>query len=293
MNVGVWVIPNAVFRVNNNVVFVLFYLVIFVKEIKSKDNKLIKFILHLNSSSSFRKRENMFFCEGLRLCTDAMKSGVIIKAAFFTDATADKYSDLLDLLCDRGVEVCLLSDSIFKLVSETQNSQNVAVLCEMPSFETIDYVSLKRVVALEHIQDPQNMGTILRSAEALGVDCIILSKDCCDIFSPKVLRGSMGAVFRQKLIIADDFYAVLTAMKDRNIRIYAAVPRGGLDILSVDFNIPCCAVIGNEGNGLSDGVVALCSDRISIKMNGNAESLNAAVASSIIMWEMIGGALCE
>lgn len=259
-----------------------------VKEIKSKDNKLIKYIQRLNSSSSFRKKEKLFFCEGLRLCNDALKSGTIIKSAFFSSSAVEKYSGLLEDFDALKTDIYLIADGVFKLIAETQTPQGVAVLCEIPQTDKAD-CSFKTAAALERIQDPQNMGTILRSAEAFGIDCVVLSKDCCDIFSPKVLRGSMGAVFRQKIIIPNDFCYAIEEMNNSGVKTYAAVPRSGGDVLDADFSAPACVIIGNEGNGLSERVIELCRDKITINMNGNAESLNAAVASSILMWEMIRG----
>lgn len=250
---------------------------------------MIKYISRLNSSSSFRKKEGCFVCEGVRLCTDALRSDIYIRAAFFTATAADKYSDFLALLPD-SVERYSLTDSLFKSVSETLTPQGVMLLCEVPQSDE-NSIHFNKAVALECIQDPQNMGTILRSAEAFGIDCVILSKDCCDIFSPKVLRGSMGAVFRQKFYIADDFYLLLSKLNDNGVRTYAAVPRNGTDILSADFSEKCCTLIGNEGNGLSDKAIKLCSGKITIRMDGNAESLNAAVAASVAMWEMVRGSV--
>lgn len=228
-------------------------------------------------------------CEGVRLCTDALRSGVNVRAAFFTKNSAEKHSDLLTSL-DKAVEQYSLTENLMKCVSETQTPQGVMLLCEVPQSDE-NSLRFNKAVALECIQDPQNMGTILRSAEAFGIDCVILSKDCCDIFSPKVLRGSMGAVFRQKFYIADDIFLLLSQLSDNGVKTYAAVPRDGTDILSADFSAKCCTLIGNEGNGLSDKAIKLCSGKITIRMDGNAESLNAAVAASVAMWEMVRGSV--
>ncbi|WP_255882352.1 MULTISPECIES: RNA methyltransferase [unclassified Ruminococcus] len=261
------------------------------REINSKDNKLIKYISRLNSSSSFRKKEGCFVCEGVRLCADALRSGIKIKAAFFTTFALERHSELVDSL-DKSVECYSLADSLFKSVCETQTPQGVMFLCQMLEVGERS-LAFNKAVALECVQDPQNMGTILRSAEAFAIDCVILSKDCCDIFSPKVLRGSMGAVFRQKFYIAEDFYLTLTTLNNNGIKTYAAVPRNGIEILSADFSTPCCTLIGNEGNGLTQKAIDLCDSRLTINMKGNAESLNAAVAASVVMWEMVRGNLNE
>lgn len=262
-------------------------MVISVREINSKDNKLIKYISRLNTSTSFRRKEGCFVCEGVRLCADAVRSGIKVKAACFAPAAFDKCQELINSL-DCSVECFSLSDNLFKSVAQTQTPQGVILVCYMPRQEDCR-LDFDRAVALEAIQDPQNMGTVLRSAEAFGIDCVILSKDCCDIFSPKVLRGSMGAVFRQKFFIAEDFYSTLTQLNNDGVKTYAAVPRNGVDIVSADFSSRCCTLIGNEGNGLTEKAIHLCSDKITIRMIGNAESLNAAVAASVAMWEMVRG----
>jgi len=152
------------------------------------------------------------------------------------------------------------------------------------NLDTIDNQSV--YIALERVQDPSNMGTILRTAEALGVDGIILSDDCCDIFSPKVVRGSMGAVFRIKYSVVDDFCSYIKSIGEGGIKTYGSAPVNAVDIRTVGFK-GGVMLIGNEGNGLSQEVLDCCTDRVSIPMNGRAESLNAACAASILMWEMI------
>ncbi len=258
------------------------------KEIKSRDNKIIKYIARLASSASFRRKEKAFLCEGARLCGDAMKSGVAVLSALFSESAVGKYPDILASASDRCGEIYVLTDALFRHISETRSPQGVMLICAEPA-RPDGGLDFNNAVALEFIQDPQNMGTILRSAEAFGIDCVILSKDCCDIFSPKVLRGSMGAVFRQRILEPNDFYSAVSQMNDKAIKTYAAVPRNGRDIVSVDFTGASCVLIGNEGNGLTDRALKLCSDKITIRMNGNAESLNAAVASSLVMWEMVRG----
>lgn len=260
------------------------------KEIKSRDNKIIKYLLRLNSSSSFRSKEKRFLCEGLRLCTDAVESGVEVEAAFFSEDSADKYAELIESIS--SCELYLLSKSLFKLIAETASPQGVALLCKINQ-PNVQPCAVNRIVALETIQNPQNMGTILRTAEAFGIDQVILAKDCCDIFSPKVLRGSMGAVFRQRIIIPEDFYEAVSGLKSGEMPVCAAIPHGGKDIRAINFSRGGCVIIGNEGNGLTQRAIELCSTAVTINMDGNAESLNAAVAASIIMWEMVRGCADE
>ena len=130
------------------------------------------------------------------------------------------------------------------------------------------------------------MGTVLRSCEAFGVTGVIMSADCCDVFSPKVVRGSMGAVFRLPFIICDTIADYLEAHPQLNS--YAAVVDSDAEPLTeVKFDLPCVAVIGNEGNGLKPQTIDSCNHRITIPMGGKAESLNASAAAAVLIWEMI------
>ena len=128
------------------------------------------------------------------------------------------------------------------------------------------------------------MGTILRTAEALGINGIILSKDCCDIYSPKVVRGSMGAVFRLPVMIAEDFTEYISSLAKADIMIYASTPRNAENIESVDFSKGGVMLIGNEGNGLKEDTIKASSKRVKISMRGRAESLNAAAAAAILLY---------
>ena len=132
------------------------------------------------------------------------------------------------------------------------------------------------------------MGTILRTAEALGVGGILLSRGCCDIYSPKVLRGSMGAIFRLPFLVVEDLPAYLSKQKEKGYSIYAAVPdRNAVPITEIPFSKRCAVVVGNEGNGLTQACIQACTQSVTIPMEGRAESLNAAIAASILVWEMV------
>lgn len=139
---------------------------------------------------------------------------------------------------------------------------------------------------LENIQDPGNLGTILRTSEAMGIDAVLLSQGCTDTFSPKVVRASMGAVFRLPVISSLDMADAVTTLKDKGISVYAAVAKDGVDITKLKLSHSAAAVIGNEGNGLTDETIAACTAKATVNMRGRAESLNAAAAATVIIWEM-------
>ena len=160
----------------------------------------------------------------------------------------------------------------------------IKTLDKVTEFDTIKNGG--KFLALENIQDPNNLGTVLRSAEAFGVSGVIMSADCCDIYNPKVVRGSMGAVFRLPFIIAESIPGFLS--DNSQLTSYAAVVDSDAEkITEISFDENSVTVIGNEGNGLKMETVIACDHKITIPMRGKAESLNASTAASIIIWEMI------
>ena len=181
----------------------------------------------------------------------------------------------------------MVTPEIFAYISDTQTPQGflcvVKTLDKSCQFDTIK--GNGKMIALDNMQDPNNLGTVLRSAEAFGVSGVILSSDCCDIYNPKVVRGSMGAVFRLPFCICDTVVEFLN--ENPGITSYAAVvDADAKSVTGFDYQAPCVAVIGNEGNGLKPQTVEACSHKLTIPMKGKAESLNASAAAAILIWEM-------
>ena len=256
------------------------------KEILSKDNKLIKSIKKLQTSTKFRKEEGMFVAEGLRVCVEAALSGAEIISVLVTENALNKYKKELEPLLEYTDEVYLTSDKAMAAACDTMSPQGV--ICIIKTLDNnidLDTINNKYIL-LENVQDPSNLGTVLRTADALGINGVIMTKDCCDVFSPKVCRGAMGALFRVPLMIIDNAPEFIRSF-NKNGRSFAAVVRNAESVCDADFSGNSLIAIGNEGNGLTDETVNACSERITIKMCNNAESLNAAIAAGILMWEMI------
>lgn len=254
----------------------------------SKDNTNIKNIIKLKKSSKYRRQTGLFIAEGVRVCYDAMLSNAVIDTLFVTEQAVEKNKDKFEELSEYADKTFCVSSNIFSLISDTQTPQGflcvIKALDKTSQFDTIKNGG--KYLALDNLQDPNNLGTILRSAEAFGISGIIMSGDCCDIYSPKVVRGSMGAVFRIPFIICDSIADFLC--KHQEIDSFAAVvDSNAKKIAEVNFSNTSVTVIGNEGNGLKEDTVKACKTKITIPMNGKAESLNASVAASIIIWEMI------
>ncbi len=255
--------------------------------ITSKDNELIRNITKLMSSAKYRREQGCFAAEGVRLCRDGADSGAGIRYFVYTGSAKEKYREDFEYISSKAQRCEEVSGGLFGKIADTTAPQGF--LCVFEMRETDDDTIVKaggRYAALERIQDPSNLGTILRTAEALGVDGVILSDDCCDVFSPKVVRGSMGAVFRLPVVIAEDFTAYIRSLTEKGIMTYASTPHKAENCSEVSFAEGGVMLIGNEGNGLREETIAACSKSVRIEMKGRAESLNAAAAAAILLYRL-------
>lgn len=255
--------------------------------ITSKENESIKKIVKLMSSAKYRTEQQQFIAEGVRLCRDAAESSADIKNFLYTHEAKEKYPKDFELIAAQSQKTEELSPVLFRKITDTKNPQGF--LCVIKSKENTELIlkKEKKYIALENIQDPSNMGTILRTAEALGVDGILLSSDCCDIYSPKVVRGSMGAVFRIHFLISENFTEDIRNLTNQNFRTFASTPRNAENIQNMDFSQGAVILIGNEANGLKAQTIEACSQKVKITMLGRAESLNASAAAAILIYELM------
>ena len=254
-----------------------------ITEISSKDNQIIKRICNLQKSSKSRREEGVFVLEGQRLCIDARGCGCSPEIFIMSHSAEMRYPDDCKILSDTAKFSYRVSDTLFAKISDTVGPQGLLCVCKTPEFTESALFSEGKYIALENLQDPTNLGAISRTADALGIDGMIL-QDCCDPYSPKSLRASMGALIRIPIIQTDNMFDIFS---NYGLTSYAAVIDSEAETLStVHFDFGSVAVIGNEGNGLKKESVAKCTTRITIPMKSTTESLNAAVAASIIMWEM-------
>lgn len=261
------------------------------KHISSKDNSTVKHIAKLIKSSSYRKENNQFVIEGVRLCTDALESNVEISVAVFSEQALEKYNELVNRIVGICESTFVFSDKLFSQISDTKSPQGILCVCN-ENLKNFNIQPDSVYIALERIQDPSNMGTILRTAEALGVKGVALTEDCCDVFSPKVLRGTMGAAFRLPIKICGNMADMAEIFNSQNVTTIAAVvDKNAVNVTDIATaeKKNCVIFIGNEGNGLEQATVEKCRIKATIPMLGRAESLNASVASAIMMWEMLRG----
>ncbi|MBQ8928326.1 MAG: RNA methyltransferase [Oscillospiraceae bacterium] len=252
--------------------------------ITSKNNPLIRRYRRVLEDKRFRSTEQVFAAEGLRLVCEALQEGRCA-ALYVTESAYEKYADVL---CG-GIKPVIISDALGNHLSETEHPQGVFALCSAARME-LGRDRLRpngRYLVLYALQDPGNMGMILRTADAFGIDAVLVYR-CCDVYSPKVVRATMGAIFRLPVLEAPAADLLCPALEAQGIRSYAAVlHRDARPVTACDLGEGCAVWIGNEGSGLPEDAVAACKEKVIIPMRGNAESLNAAMAAGILMWEMM------
>lgn len=253
--------------------------------ITSRENPLIKLVAALQVSSEKRKRNGLFVLEGLRICKDACDNGIKFDKLIVSDAAAEKYAadtEKFSLISD---ECYKIPDSLFKKISDTKTPQGIIAVAKMPVTGSCGIDKNGKYIALENVSDPSNLGAISRTAEALGVNGIILSSDGCDPYSPKALRASMGTLLRVPVFVTESFAETL---KSTGLKRYACVvDKTAESIKDQSFGNGSVVMIGNEANGLTDSAKQSADVLVTIPMTGRAESLNAAAAAAIAMWEMM------
>lgn len=239
--------------------------------------------------AKYRKEYGFYLAEGVKLAEEALERTSIVFALLSEDAAdpTGKAYRLAKEAGERGAKVYLLSKEVFEKISTESAPQGLIFVLACPT-ETSDKDALgnERALMLSEIRDPGNLGTIMRSASAFGVTTLVLS-DCADVYNPKTVRASMGALFRLKIVQTSDLPALIETAKQSGRRVLAAAlsdrskTLGDFEVRKTD--IP---LIGNEGHGLSDELIAAASETVKIPMEEGTESLNAAIAASVLLWEI-------
>lgn len=255
--------------------------------IESRDNALIKRFIKLSNDRKFRKETGEMVCEGGKMLEEALSSGVAVQAVLASDDATVSLS-LLRQAEQTGAKLYTCPPVLLEKVSNVKTPQGVMFSCSRPviSLDALD--GAKHLMVLEGLQDPGNLGTIMRTADAFALDGIILCEGCVDPTSPKVVRATMGAAFRLP-IAAAGLEQTAAFLKAQNLPLYAtALSEKSVPLTTVDLH-RAAVMIGNEGRGITQKAADLSDKLIIIPMEGSAESLNASVAASIIMYEMCRG----
>ncbi|MCR4752277.1 MAG: RNA methyltransferase [Eubacterium sp.] len=251
--------------------------------ITSAENPRIRQVIRLNTKNKERREKKVFVAEGRKLFLEtppALREQVYVSESF-----EKTEGELLSGCCYETVE-----DRLFLKMCDTQTPQGILTIARMPQYrreEMLSDDSAPLLLLLEDIQDPGNLGTILRTAEAAGVTGVFLSPRCADLFQPKVIRSTMGSVFRVPFCVEKDLTETADWLHQRKVRLYASSLAASVPYYDHGYTEAAGFMVGNEGNGLSEELMQKADERIHIPMYGKVESLNAAVAASILLFEAV------
>ena len=257
-------------------------------KISSLSNPKINEFIKLRDKVSERQKCGMFTLEGSRIVLDAINEGAELCDAFYTEEAAKKYPETVRQLEELlGKRTYIVSSDVSRKLADTITPQGIYALAKkLDKFgKSVKIEGGGKFIVLCGLQNPGNIGTILRCADAVGVAGVFLCGGC-DLYNPKLIRATMGSIFRLKISEAD-YFPLIDKLKTSGVYTYAAVvEKSAQSLRNVVFPKNCAVVIGNEGNGLSPEESDVCDKKITIKMSGSIESLNAATAASIILWEL-------
>lgn len=264
--------------------------------ISSSSNAQMKYLVKLQEKGSVRKADRVYICEGRKMFGEVLQYAQesVVKAYFAESCFRENEEEWQQRMKECRVSYEIVSDSVFREVSQTVTPQGVLAVVRQPEYSLASILcdangcekNQLRLLLLEDLRDPGNLGTILRTAEGAGMDGVILSAESVDVFNPKVIRATMGAIYRLPFFYAASFTDLLGTLKEHGISIFAAHLAGSQEYDTVRYPKKTAIMIGNEANGLSEQATQLSDARIRIPMEGAVESLNAGVAAAILMYEL-------
>ena len=259
--------------------------------ITSTSNQQMKQVAALLKKAKERKEKKAFVVEGTKMVAEAPTEW--LKAVYASESYEKnpEHEVVLTVLrgkCEAAHAVFeTVSDSVFKSISDTQTPQGIMAIVQMPEY-TLEQLSdgeKTHLLIVESIQDPGNLGTMVRTGEGAGITGIIMNKTTVDLFNPKTIRSTMGSIYRIPFFVTADLPDTLKTLKDKGVSLYAAHLKGKQDYTEENYTSACGFLIGNEGNGLTDEIAALADTYIKIPMEGQVESLNAAISATLLMYE--------
>lgn len=262
--------------------------------ITSENNAKIKELIKLQKNARHRRKEGLFVAEGIKLVLEAAKYGKLRQVLIRESLWHERWKDALESeiakefsVDGNRVGVDVAPDAVFDMAADTVTPQGILGMVDMPAY------SLEEILAspsslyllLDDLRDPGNLGTVIRTAEAAGAAGVIMSKGSVDLFNPKVVRATMGAIFRVPFLYVESLPETIAQMRNENISVYGTILEESQPYDESDYTKPSGIVIGNEANGISAPVRESLSGRIHIPMQGSVESLNAAVAAAVVLYE--------
>lgn len=255
--------------------------------ISSTANRQVRLVVNLVKKAKVRREEDLYVVEGIRMVSELVPEQVQHIYVSESFLAAQGRRELLSAFSWEAV-----SDQVMKVMADTQTPQGILALVKQKHYSLEEILAdcgkaggKAHLMILETIQDPGNLGTILRAGEGAGITGIIMDETTADIYNPKVIRSTMGSIFRVPFVYVSDLQAACREIKEAGIRLFAAHLEGKNSYDQEDFTLPCGFLLGNEAKGLSPQTAALAHTYIRIPMAGKVESLNAAVAASVLMFE--------
>jgi len=246
------------------------------ENLTSRSNPVCVHLRKLGKSKSYREEHEQFLCDGRKLLEEALSSGFDIEIVLTTEP--------LEYLFPENTYIYLTHDTLIDSISPLQSSQGLLFVCRIPKAAECDFRTGTHIL-LDNIQDPGNVGTILRTAHAFGIKSVILNEGSADVYNPKTIRASMGAVFKQ-LFIHKNSDGIRKLKKDGVRFIGTSSDYSSINIEDVDLS-DSIIIFGNEGQGISDDLLSLCDEVMTIPLAPDCESINVAAAASIVMWETV------
>lgn len=253
--------------------------------ITSTANGRIRELVKIKKSAKVRAEREVFLVEGPKMFREIPRG--MLREAYATQSFLNSEEGRLAL--SQGITVETVSDSVFQYLSDTRSPQGILAVVSQLGYTIADLLphagGEALIMILENLQDPGNLGTILRAAEAAGATGILLSGTSADIYNPKVTRSTMGSIFRVPFVYTDHLHEDMRWLQERGVKLYAAHLKGSADMYSETYTGSCAFLIGNESRGLTEETASMADRAVRIPMSGKVESLNAAVASAVLLYE--------
>jgi len=247
----------------------------------STSNSQVKYLVQLQNKSKIRKENKEFVVEGIKMVEEAPKDR-IVKVYISENFTKTNEETVKKI----DAEYEIVSDNVFSQMSDTKTPQGILAIVKMLDYSMNDLIKdIPLIAIIENLQDPGNLGTIIRTGEGAGISGVLMSSNTVDIYNPKTIRSTMGSIFRVPFVYENDFLNAIDFIKNRNITIFAAHLDGKNSYTEEKYSGPSAFLIGNESNGLTESAAKKADVLIRIPMCGKVESLNAAIATTVLLYE--------